>query len=50
MFLMALSSRRVCRFVFCAPRGSISLLVWALKGIGLSDPFVVINNTASSGA
>lgn len=35
---MGLSRRRVCRIVFSALRGSISVLVWTLKGIDLPEP------------
>lgn len=42
VFLMGLSSRRVCRIVFSAPRGSISVLVWALNGIGLPELLLLL--------
>lgn len=42
VFLMGQSSRRVCRIVFSAPRGSVSVLVWALNSIGLPEPHLLL--------
>lgn len=45
VFLMGLSSRRACRIVFSAPRVSISVLVWALNGIGLTELLLLLLTT-----
>lgn len=39
---MGLSSRRVCRIIFSAPRGSLSVLVWAQNSIGLPEPHLLL--------
>lgn len=39
---MGLSSRRACRIVFPAPRGSVSVLVWALNSIGLLELLLLL--------
>lgn len=39
---MGLSSRRVCRIVFSAPRGSVSVLVWAQSRISLPEPHFLL--------